>query len=172
MTARSSGSPAQRSRDAAAAPRSRGRRSALVAEVVDLPAQIDIFLAAGAAALLDFLKLVQRARQVTLLQVCLAEIFAGEREVGIGPQRFLIVAEPDVDAALLAVRIAEIVEHARVAAVGDGGQHHDRLAVASGLGECPAAFVDRFEVQLAVLRRHTLLLGLVPYLAAGAVLRR
>ena len=87
---------------------------------------------------------------------------------GIDPQRFLIVAEADRHASGHAVRIAEIVEHPRVAAVRDIREHEDRLVITPGKREVAASAVDVLEI--ALLRIDALLLVLVPDLAAGALL--
>src|SRR5690606_25344011 len=106
------------------------------------PGEQHVLLATLSATPLDLAQLFPRGRDIALLQIGLAHIFANQRVVGIVPQRFLVVAEAYRDAAGLAVRIAEIVEDARIGLVGRQAEDRDRLAVAAFMGERPAIGVE------------------------------
>src|SRR5688572_1013277 len=86
--------------------------------VVDLLGEFRVLFAALAATFLDLGQLFLGRLDIALLQVGLAHIFTHQRVFRIVPQRFLVIAEADGDAAGLAVRIAEIVEDARIGLVG------------------------------------------------------
>ena len=75
--------------------------------------EVLVFLAVGAADLLDRPQLLARLLYVALNDIGFAEIFADLRVTRIERHRFQVIADPLVDPAELAGRIAAIVESLR-----------------------------------------------------------
>src|SRR5262249_49020202 len=131
-------------------PSAPAERSAALHKGVDLLRQHRVFGAGRSAALLDFVELAPRGGDVAQLQVGFTLVLRHRRVVGIVVRRFLVIAEADEDAALLAMGIAEVVEDTRVGLVGGERQDLDGLAVATLLGQRTAGLVDALVVDHAL----------------------
>jgi len=101
---------------------------------VDHHGQLDIFLAALAAALADLLQLKFCEVETPRLHIAFAEIFTRQHEIRVDGEGRLVIADRGREVAALAVAVSQIIQHMRVALVCSV-QNGDGFGIVSGLGQ-------------------------------------